>query len=263
MRLLSVVKPVPDSRANLPVRPDGSGVDTASVKFVCDPFDEFGLEQAVQLREGRSDVEQVAALAVGGPAAVDTLRHAVALGADRAIHVELDTIPLGDELLLARLVAAAIRSLGDAFDLVLCGKQNIDNDAGEFGPALAELLDLPHVGAITTLQVADDGRSFRAHRRIEGAEEIVDVSMPALVTCEKGLVEPRHPPLPRLMKAKKHPIERLEGASLRPVNAEASGVRLVRLSPPPPRPPCTMITGEPADMARELVRRLREEAGVI
>ncbi len=261
MRIVTIVRRVPDSRA--PIRPlaDGSGIDAAGLRYVCDPFDEFGVELAVRLREGRSDVAEILALGAGPADVVEVLRFAAAMGADRAAHVPSDAAAQ-DEILGAALLADAIRrEAGGSPDLILCGKQAIDNDSGELGPALAEMLDLPHVGAVTRVEVASDGRSLRAHRRVEGAEEVIETSLPALLTCEKGLVEPRHPPLPRLMKAKKQPVETVtsgDGAA-----QVRSGVRIERIAPPPGRPPCRFLEGPPETMARELVRLLREEARVL
>lgn len=262
MRIVTIVKRVPDSRAIIKVKPDGAGIDTAGLRFVCDPFDEFGLEQGVRLKEQRADVQEVTALAAGPKAVTEVLYVALAMGVDRAVHVLDDTLPVEDELAVAAVLAAAIRHDLQGADLILCGKQNIDNDAGELGPALAEYLGLPHVGAVTRLEVGADGGSLTAHRRIEGAEEIVETKLPALLTCEKGLVEPRFPSLPKLMKAKKQPIETISPGNLPGIGALATARSLVMLSPPPPRPACTYLEGEPREMARELVRRLREE-GVI
>ena len=257
MRMLTVVKRVPDSRAAVKVRADGGGIETGGLKHVCDPFDEFGVAQPVLLKGQRADVEQITAMA-GGPAeTVEVLRYAVAMGVDRAIHVTGDDLPMHDEIAMARILAGAIGQDGPGYDLILCGKQNIDNDAGELGPALAELLDLPHVGAVTAMELSQDGASLRAHRRIEGAEEIVQASLPVLVTCEKGLIEPKVPPLPKLMKAKKHEVETIEAEHVAPSGS------LVRLAPPPARPACQMIEGEPPEMARQLVQRLRDEAKVL
>jgi electron transfer flavoprotein beta subunit len=262
MRILTLAIQVPDSRSTITVEPDGSGIKTDGVKFVCNPFDEFAVEQAVQLNESRSDVEEIAALTVGPADAAGTLRTALAMGADRAVHV-VDDGPLRDELALAEILAAAIKGDEQDFDLILCGKQTIDRDAGELGPALAELLGWPHVGAITKLELADDARTARVHRRIEGAEEIVETPLPVLLTCEKGLVEPRYPALPKLIQAKKKPLATVAVADLPGLGALAGGATLVKLSPPPPRPACAMIDGDPPAMARELIRRLREEAKVI
>ena len=263
MRIMTIAKRVPDSRVTPQIRPDGSGIDTAGLRYVCDPFDEFGIEQAVRLKESRTDVQEVCVLSVGGNEVVEILRSAIAMGADRAVHLYAEELPLHDELAMAEGLAAAIRNHPPMPDLVLCGKQNIDNDAGELGPALAEHLGLPHIGAVTRLEIDADGSLLRAWRRIEGAEEILESSFPVLLTCDKGLVEPRHPALPKLMKAKKHPVETIPIAALMDGNLPSAGPVFERLTPPPSRQTCRFIDGEPKEMARHLIRLLREEAKVI
>ncbi len=267
MRILAVVRQVPDSRATLTVLADGSGIDAAGVKFVCDPFDEFAIEQAVQLSEARSDVDEVVAMTIGPAGALSTLRTALAIGAQRGIHVEVEpaVMPavMHDELYLARLLAAAIGREEHAFDLILCGKQGIDNDAGELGPALAEYLGLPHIGAVVELTIDESGSRAEARREIEGGVEIVETGLPALVTCEKGLVEPRYPALPSIMKAKKKPVETVKAEALAGMANAAPATTFIGLSPPPAREACKIIEGEPGEMAAELVRVLREEAKVL
>ena len=263
MRILTVIKQVPDSNATIKVLEGGGGIETAGLKLVLNPFDEYGVEQAVQLKEKRSDVEEVVALTLGGKKAGEILRTALAVGADRGVHVCQEDIDPRDELGWARIAAAAIARDEKGFDLILTGKQTIDNDAGEAGPALAELLDLPHVGAVGMLELGDDGRSCQARRRVEGAEEVVECSLPAVITCEKGLVEPRYPSLPNLMKAKKKPVETLTLADLGGVEGSTPGVEFVSIAPPPPKPACKLVAGEPEEMAKELVRLLREEAEVV
>jgi electron transfer flavoprotein beta subunit len=262
MKLITLVKHVPDSRANVAPRPDGRGVDESSLRMVCDPFDEFGVEQAVRLAEARSDVESITAIAAGPASSAEALRHALSMGATHALHIVGDILAARDDMLVARAIAAAIRARAIPFDLILCGKQNIDTDAGALGPALAELLEVPHVGAAVALNLAADGLTCTARRRIEGGEELVELCLPALITCEKGLVEPRHPALPKIMKAKKHPIETIAASELA-IEPAAGSLIFDRLLPPPARPACQLIDGSIEDMARELVRRLREEAKVV
>ena len=264
MKVLVVVRQVPDSTTAIKIRSDGQDIDRTGVKMVVNPFDEFAIEQAVQLREKRKDVESVTALIVGPAQAAEALRTALAVGADDGIHLEDPAFDKLDELQTAALIAAAVKAGGYA--LVLLGKQEIDLDSGQLGPALAELLDVPHVGAAVKLMLADDGKSFTAHRRIEGAEEIVEVVPPAVVTCDKGLCEMRYPSLPNLMKAKKKPVKVLKAADVsgfaETVGA-LGGTTLHTFQPPPERPPGKMLDGEPEQAAQALVRLLREEAKVI
>ncbi|MHC5022880.1 MAG: electron transfer flavoprotein subunit beta/FixA family protein [Planctomycetota bacterium] len=263
MRILTVAMQVPDSRASITVAADGSGIETAGLKLVCNPFDEFAVEQAVRLKEGRADVEEVVVLTAGDASASQVLRTALAMGADRAIHLLGDDLPHHDEIAMARLLAATIRHAGVEAHLVLCGKQIIVNDSGELGPALAEFLGLPHIGAATSLELDEAGSSLRARRRVEGAEEVLEGALPMVLTCDKGLVEPRYPSLPNLMKAKKKPVETIAPADLPAAATVTPKTRFVRLEPPAARPPCRLIEGEPREMARELVRLLREEAKVV
>ena len=263
MRILTVVKHVPDSNATVKVLPDGRGIDPGGLRFVADPFDEFGVELAVQLKEKRSDVTEIVAVTLGPDKAAEALRVALAMGADAAIHINDAAFETTNEVFAAQVIAEAVRKDDTGFDLIVCGKYNIDLDAGALGPALAEFLDLPHVGAVQGLEISDDGKQFTARRRIEGAEEVVEGNLPALLTIEKGLVEPRYPSLPNLMKAKKKPVTVYTSAELSLDDPGEPGVTLESISPPPPRPECKLIEGDPEAMARELVRVLREEAKVI
>ncbi len=263
MRILVIVKQVPDSNAAIKVLSDGSGIEFTGLKLVPDPFDEFGVELALRLREQRSDVSEIVALTLGPEKASESLRVALAMGADVGIHINDAKFESNDEVFAAHAIAEAVKKSGGTFDLILCGKYNIDLDAGAVGPAVAEFLDLPHVGAVTALEVTPDGKHFTARRRIEGAEEAVECDFPALLTIEKGLVEPRYPSLPNLMKAKKKPVTVLSSAELPELNAANAGARFESISPPPPRPECKFIEGEPPQMAKELVRLLRDEAKVL
>ncbi len=264
MKLLVVIRQVPDSTTVIRIRPDGRDIERAGVKLVVNPFDEFAIEQAVQLREKRGDVQSVTALVVGPAAAAEALRIALAVGADDGIHLQDEAFARLDELQIAALIAAVVKDGG--YDLILLGKQEIDLDSGQLGPALAECLDIPHVGATVKLEVAADGKSLVARRRIEGAEEVVRASLPALLTCDKGLCEMRYPSLPNLMKAKKKPVRTVRAADVPgfvQLVGQAGGTELHAFQPPPARPPGKLIPGDPEQAARELVRLLREEAKVI
>lgn len=263
MRILTVLKQTPDSTATIKPSADGSGIETKGLKFVMNPFDEFAVEQAVQLREKGQDVEEIVALAIGGEKVAEVLRPALAMGADRGIEISDPALNTHDELLLAEVAAAAIKSLPQQFDLILTGKSAIDMDAWELGAALAEALELPHIGAAQELIDVTDG-TFKAFRRVEGAQESMSCSFPLLVTCEKGLVEPRYPSLPNLMKAKKKPVDKLALADIAGASDLLAGrSELVSIEAPTASSGCQFIEGEPEEMAKELVRRLREEAKVI
>lgn len=266
MKILALTKYVPESTAVIKVKPDGSGIDTAGVKFVMNPFCEFAVEEAIRTKEKNPAAKaEVSALTCGPAACADALRTALAMGADHAIHLCDNAFSNIDELTMARVIARAIGQRG--FDVIFAGKVAIDYDSGQLGPALAECLDWPHVGAVTGIEWAADFKSLTARRRIEGAEEVVEVKLPALLTCDKGLNEARYPSLPKLMKAKKAPLETLDAAALGFSAAElaptACATRMGEFAPPPPRPPGRMLEGEPAELAKQLVKILREEEKLI
>ena len=264
MKILAVLKQVPDSTTNIKIRADRADIERAGVKLVLDPFCEFALEQAVRLKEQRSDVASVTALIVGPATAAEALRTALGVGADDGIHLQDEAFERLDELQTAVVIAAVVRDGG--YDLILYGKQEIDLDSGQLGPALAEALDWPHVGAVTRLELAADGTTFVAHRRIEGAEERVAVRLPAVVTAEKGLCEMRYPSLPNLMKAKRKPVRTLKAADVPDLGrmiGDIGGVKLHAFAPPPERPPGRILQGDTEQKVKELVRLLREEAKAI
>jgi electron transfer flavoprotein beta subunit len=264
MKILALVKYVPESTAVIKVREDGGGIETAGVKFVMNPFCEFAVEEAIRTKEAHAGSE-VTAMTVGPANHVDVLRTALAMGADHALHLADDAFANVDELTIARVMAAAIKDRG--FDLIVGGKIAIDYDSGQIGPALAELLDIPHVSAVQNIEWASDAASMTVRRRIEGAEELVEIKLPCLITCEKGLNEPRYPSLPKMMKAKRAPVETLDAAALGfsadDLKPQACATHVGEYAPPPPRPPGRMLEGEPAAMATELVRILREEEKLI
>jgi electron transfer flavoprotein beta subunit len=162
---------------------------------------------------------------------------------------------------MARLIAAAIRQTDAQPDLVLCGKKTIDNDSGELGPALAEFLGLPHVGGVTGLELDDTAGRARIRRGTEDGEVVLEGDLPMLLTCDKGLVEPRYPALPMIMKAKKKPIDTIDATTL--AGDAGTATDFVCLQTRPARPACRMLEGTSEEMARELVGLLREEAKVI
>lgn len=264
MKILVLIKQVPDSTTPIRIRPDGEDIERAGVKLVVNPFDEFAIELAVRLREARKDVEVISALTVGPAAAAEALRTALAIGADDGIHLLDAKFEALDELQTAALIAAVVRTAG--YDLIIRGKQEIDLDSGQLGPALAECLDRPHVGAVTAFELSPDGQSFQANRRIEGADEVLKCPLPALVTIEKGLVECRYASLPNIMKAKKKPVRTIAAADVpafADITGSVGGTEVHRLEPPPARPAGKLLTGDAAQTVPELARLLREEAKAI
>jgi electron transfer flavoprotein beta subunit len=195
----------------------------------------------------------------------EAIKYALSLGADEGIHVKSDGVALDDPLSVATVLAAAAKKAG--FDLILAGKQAVDRDSGATGVMLAEFLDLPHVSVVVGLEVDAAAKKGTAKREVEGGVELVAFDLPAVVTAQKGLNEPRYASLKGIMAVKKKVIPEwtvadlgVDAASVAP---EAAAIHTIEASLPPARPAGKILEGEPADTARELVRLLREEAKVI
>jgi electron transfer flavoprotein beta subunit len=187
MKIVVCVKHVPDTEARIKIAADGKGPDLAGVKMIISPYDEYALEEAIRLRESGAATELVA-LSAGGDEASASLRQALAMGADRAVLVQDAGLARADALARGRALAAAIAAEGA--ELVFTGKMGVGNDEGQVGPMLGELLDRPHVGNATKLTV--EGGRFTAWRGIEGAVEVMEGALPAVITWDKGDNEPRY-----------------------------------------------------------------------
>jgi electron transfer flavoprotein beta subunit len=265
LKIVVLVKSVPDTESKIKIGADSVSIDPAGIKFVLNPYDEFAVEEALRIREKLKDDTTVVAISMGPDRVVDVLRTALAMGADDAVHVADPAFNGGDAGANARVLAETVRLLGA--DLILGGKQGIDDDLAYTCAAVAEHLGVPQALIVTELTLSDDRTQVTARRRVEGADEIVEMSLPAVVTCEKGLNEPRYASLPGIMKAKKKEIRKitLVDLPLKPeqVGAGGSFSKMVKYHSLPERPAVKMISGDAATQARELVRLLREEAKVI
>jgi electron transfer flavoprotein beta subunit len=249
MKVLVSVKRVVDYNVKVRVKPDGSGVDTANVKMSMNPFDEIAVEEAVRLKE-RGVATEIVAVSCGPIACQETLRTALALGADRAILVQTDVElqPLGVAKLLQAIVAK------EQPKLVIMGKQAIDDDANQTGQMLAALLGWPQATYASKVDIA--GERATVKREVDGGLETIETGLPAVVTTDLRLNEPRYATLPNIMKAKKKPMETTTPATL---NVDvAPRITTLKVVEPPKR----KGGGKVADVA-ELVAKLRNEAKVI
>jgi len=250
MKIAVCLKRVPDTEARIRIGSGGTAIDEAGVKFVLNPYDEFAVEEALQRKEQAGGGE-IVAISLGPDAAQETIRTALAMGADRGVLLKADAIP-ADPLAVAKALAAELKD--GAYDLIVCGKFAVDDYHSAVGTMVAELLGMPGVTAASKLTIAD-GR-FTAEREVEGGMEVVTGSLPAVVTCEKGLNTPRYPALKGIMAAKKKPIE------VKPAALPAAKLTVATLTLPPDRKE-GRIVGEGPDAVAELVRLLREEAKVL
>jgi len=249
MNSIVCIKRVPDSEARIRVASDGKSIDPSGVKFDMNEYDKYAIEEAIQRREAAGG-GQVTVVTVGGDDARETLRQALAMGADEAVLLRaassLDGLPI------ARALADEIGPR--PFDLLLFGKQAIDDDGMQVPAMVAELLGLPCATVVVSLDI-ENGRAT-ARREIEGGHEVVEFGLPGVFAAQKGLNEPRYPSLKGIMAAKKKPLEEKD------VVLVDGGLELVELSGPPARPE-PQIVGEGAEAVPELVRRLRQEVKVL
>jgi electron transfer flavoprotein beta subunit len=259
MKILVAIKQVPDTATQVKVGSDPRGIDTTGITWIVSPYDEFAVEEALRIKERRGQGE-VVAVSLGPERVKEALRSCLAMGCDRAIHIHDPALAEADTLTTARALAAVVRQEQPA--LVLCGRQAIDDDMGAVGAQLAELLGWPCASWIMEESVDGEGTAIRVARQVEGGLEVFDLPLPAVVSCQKGLNEPRYPTLKGIMGAKRKEIRELKAADLG-LEAPASQLRVLALEALPPRPPGRIIQGDVATAVKELVRALREEAKVI
>ena len=256
MNIIACVKQVPDSETLIKVKSDGSGIDEGGIKWVMNPYDEFGVEEALRLKEQLGG--EVTIVSIGPARTMESIRTALAMGADKGIHIDDASLNNSDAYTTAQALAAAIK--GVPYDLIFCGQRAIDDDSGQVGSILADLLGIPSVTVVTKVEVS--GTAVKTVRAIEGAQLVIEATTPCVLTAQKGLNEPRYASLPGIMKAKKKPVDIKTAADL---GISASDkAKVAKFVPPPARPPGKIIAGDdPAAKAAQLVKLLREEAKAI
>jgi len=250
MHVAVLLKRVPDTTAKVRPNPDGRSIASQGVEFIVSPYDEIALERAIQLREA-GKATKLTAVCLGPADATKEVRKALAMGADEGLLL-VDDRAFRDPAATAEALAVAVRDLGAT--LVLCGWKAMDDDSGVVGGYLAELLGWAY--ASYAVKVEAEGAGLVVHREVEGSTEVLDVPLPAVVTVQKGLAEPRFASLKGIMAAKKKPLAE------KPPAAAENGSDLGSLALPPDRPP-GRIVGEGAAAVPELVRILKEEVHVL
>ena len=256
MKIGVLIKQVPDTETKIRIKADASGIESDGIKFIINPYDEFAVEEAIKTKEKNAGSE-VVVISVGPDRAVESIRTALAMGCDKAVHVS-DGGAEYDSFQTASILANVIKAQN--FDIVFTGKQAIDKDAGSVTQMVAELLNWPQVTIIEKIDLAGSGAV--ATRRVGGgAKEIYDVKLPAIFACDSGLNTPRYASLPGIMKAKTKPVEKLNGADL--LAGAGAKVSLVNFRLPPEKAPGRVLKGELSQTIPELVKLLREEAKVI
>ena len=258
MKIIVCVKQVPDTETRVRIADGGKGILENDVNWVISPFDEFAIEEALKIKEAKGG--EVVLVGLGPDRAQSALRNGLAMGADSALHLKDPLFEATDTLGTARALAAAIKPL--AADLVLLGQQGVGGDNCQVPGLLAELLDLPQVTMAVKVEV-QDGKAV-VEREIEGAHETWETSLPAVISAQKGLNEPRYASLKGIMAAKKKPITPKAAADLG-LSAEvlAPKARLLAMELPPARASVKMLEGDADAQVKELLRVLHEEAKVI
>lgn len=249
MNIIACIKEVPDTETYIKIGADKKSIVEEGVTFIMNPYDEYAVEEALAIQEARGG--ETAALTVGGERANEALRYALAMGVNKAVRVKQDE-PLADGLAYAKLLASAIKDM--PHDLILLGKETIDDGSTQLGPMLGEILNLPCITLVTKLEVSDG--KVAAEREVSGGTEKIEASLPCIVTAQKGLNEPRYPSLRGKMTAKKAVIDERDGDS------DAVQVEIAEMASPPARGEARVV-GEGVEAVPELVRLLKEEAKVI
>ena len=263
MKIIVCIKQVLDTGAKIELQ--GEKVIAPGSPFIINPYDEFALEEAIRIKSALPDSE-VTVFSLGPEKAQEALKRALAMGADHAVHI-LDPLFDGiDNSLIAKILAKAIQK--NSFDLVLCGRQAVDDDMAQVGPALAVLLGIPFITIVTKIQFSENFQTADITRQIEGGSEIQkNRSLPFLVTCQKGLNEPRFPSLKGVMAAKKKEIQKISASDLQldakfldPLNNK---LQEIKLSLPPERKKGTILEGADEDITKQLVAIIREEEKIV
>ena len=256
MNSVVCISHVPDTESRIKVAADGRKTDETGLKFIVSPYDEYALEEAIRLKEKSGG--DVTVVTFGPDRAQQALREALARGATKALHVKGESSD-ADSLGIAKVLAAAIKSV--PHDVVFLGKQGVGTDNGLVGPMVAELLGYPQINVVTHLEVGDG--KLTAHREIEGAEEVLEAPLPAVVTAQKGLNEPRFASIKGIMAAKKVAVDTKSIADLGLDEGDVLNqrVKVVKLELPAEKSGGKKIDGsDPAAAAQEIIKYIRDVA---
>ncbi|MDZ7375438.1 MAG: electron transfer flavoprotein subunit beta/FixA family protein [candidate division KSB1 bacterium] len=249
MNIIVCIKQVPDTETRIKIGADKKSIDPTDINWILNPYDEYAVEEALRIKEKQGNTT-VTVISVGPERTTSALRNALAMGADEAVLIKTDQAL--DSLATSKALAAVIKDM--PYDLILAGKQGVDDDNLQVGPMVAELLNIQCVTYISELKLENGKATVK--REIEGGMEIVETTLPALFTAEKGLNEPRYPALRGIMMAKKKIIQEKQ------VSIDPPKIQIVNIEYPPTRKG-GKIVGQGVDAVPELVRLLREEAKAI
>ena len=263
MNIIVCIKQVLDTGAPIEIQ-NGKVVSPGS-PLIMNPYDEFAVEEAVRIKTSQGD-SKVTVFSLGPESVKETLKRALAMGADHAVHISDPPFDGLDNSQIAKILAGAIKK--KPFDLVLCGRQAVDDDMAQVGPALAVFLEIPFVTIVTKIKFSENFKKADITRQVEGGSEVrKNVALPFLVTCQKGLNEPRLPSLKGIMAAKKKEIQNLSTSDLgldsELFHFQNKGLQEVKLSLPPEKKKGIILEGVDKDRAKQLATIIREEEKII
>jgi len=263
VNILVFIKQVADTEARIIISSDNKALEIEN-RYAVNFFDEFAIEEAIRIKEQIKE-SQVTVCTYGSPGAVEALRTAIAMGADRAFLLDSTICENDDPLIISDILAGFAKK--ENFDLILCGRQAIDDENANIGPMVAESLKIPHVNWITKLEVLDESK-VRVESEIEEGKWVLEVTLPALFTAQKGLNEPRVPLITGVMKAMRTEIPTVDlvtlGIPKEALGRDASNLTVLSYESPAQRPPVKIIEGAtPEEKAKELIHVLKEDAKVL
>lgn len=260
MNIFVFVKRVPDTESKIKINHETNRVVEEGLNFVVSPYDEYAVEEALRIKEAKGG--QVTVFSVGSDETRTVLKKCLAMGADEAVLIKDDTDETYDALRTAKIIAQVLKKKHTEFELLLFGKQSVGADNSQVPSMVAALLDLPQVNVVTKLEM--EGNSGTAHREIEGGLERVSFPLPAVISAQKGLNEPRYETLKGIMAAKRKeiPVVTLQELEFQPEELDP-GLELVKIESPPSRQAGQIIEEEPVAAAKKLVEFLRQNAKVI
>lgn len=266
MKIGVLVKQVPDTASKIKIRDDKKDIDQGDIKWVLNPYDEFAVEEALKLKT-LVGAGEVVVISLGPKRVQEAMRTAMAMGADRGLHLEDAAFEGSDTLAIAKALQAALKA--ENFNILFCGKVAVDDDNAQMTQMLAEVMGWPHVQPTVKFQISDDRTKATAHRMVGGGtQEVIEIKLPAIFGCDKGLNEPRYASLPGIMKAKSKPMKTMTlaetGLSTNQVGAAGAKVKMEALEMPADRKAGKTIDGADAgEKVKKLVDLLRNEAKVI
>ena len=255
MNIAVCIKQVVDSEARVRIDSSGKAVEKKDLTLVMNPYDEFAVEEALRIKEKFGG--ETTAITIGTEKAVDALRTAIAMGIDKGVHIKDDVLVGFDSYPVANILTEVLKK--NQYDVILFGKQAIDDDNAGVGIEVAEMLNLPHVSVVVKLEIDANNKKAKVNRESEGKTEVFECSLPAVFTCQKGLNTPRFAPLMGIMKAKKKELENIDGKTF----AVDKKIELISLSIKEIVKSGKVLTGEVKDITPQLAKLLHEEAKLI